>query len=33
MVTKNTIIVMAATAGLVSGTYTSINEIIHTFFK
>lgn len=33
MLTKNTIITIAAVVGLVSGTYTSLNEIIHTFFK
>lgn len=33
MITKNAIITIIAIVGLVSGTYTSINEIIHTFFK
>lgn len=33
MVAKNSLITIAALVGLVSGTYTSINEIVHTFFK
>ncbi|CAG9803780.1 unnamed protein product [Chironomus riparius] len=32
MVTKNAIIFILATVGLISGTYTSIKEIVHTFF-
>jgi solute carrier family 36 (proton-coupled amino acid transporter) len=33
MVAKNSIITIAAAVGLVSGTWTSMSEIIHTFFK
>lgn len=33
MIAKNSFITIAALVGLISGTYTSINEIIHTFFK
>lgn len=32
MVTKNAMIGFLAAAGLIIGTYTSIEEIIHTFF-
>lgn len=33
MITKNLVITIVAVVGLVSGTYTSISEIIHTFSK
>jgi solute carrier family 36 (proton-coupled amino acid transporter) len=33
MVAKNSIITVAAAVGLVSGTWTSLSEIIHTFSK